>query len=401
MPDRVYEHGRANPSRTARRAAVFAAFMWVLTLSTAVADQAVAPAIEGEFQIGTDGRLMLVPVRVNNRDVLCLVDTGASLTAFDVSLRDVLGEPAGLRVLNAPGARVRVESYEWPAVTIGGRLLKSPRPVVAIDLEDMRRASNAKIYGVIGMDVLQSCRVQIDFDRGRLRFLNSLPRNPAELGEKLPLRMEEDGVPYLRGSLGGGLDEWFVIDTRALGNSLQEDVFDELRERKQLQLGASSASMTVAGEMRGDRGKIREFRMGRFRHAGLRFSRVRMSSLGLRYFSRFRVVFDFPGEALYVREGEHYERPEPVATSGLALKWIEGAATVAAVTKNGAGAKAGMKPDDVLVRIDGRPADVFDPFALRELLTSAAGRSVPVTIRRGKRTFDIELVLDDDRELPP
>ena len=119
---------------------------------------------------------------------------------------------------------------------------------------------------------------------------------------KFPLRIWQDGVPYLRGSIGDESEEWFVIDSGALGNSLQADVFDELLEQRQIQLGATSASMTVAGEMRGDRGKIAEFRVGRFMHEHLRFSRVNMSSVGLRYLSRFRVLFDFPNECLYLHE---------------------------------------------------------------------------------------------------
>jgi len=55
-----------------------------------------------------------------------------------------------------------------------------------------------------------------------------------------------------------------------------------------------------------------------------------------------------------------------------------------------------LAPLDVLVRVNGRPAREFDPFALRELFTSTAGRRVPLTVRRAASEFAAELVLDED-----
>jgi hypothetical protein len=286
-------------------------------------------------------------------------------------------------------------------VAIAGRSVRSDRPVIAVDLEGMRRASNEKILGVIGMDVLRSCRVQIDFDSGRIRFLRELPEDAAELGEQFPLRIGNDGVPYLRGSLGRGSHEWFVLDSGAMGNSLAAAAFDEMLERKEIQLGTSFASVTAAGELRGARGRMAEFRVGQFRHAGLRFARMETSSLGLRYLARFQVLLDFPGKSIYLREGDHFDLPEPNATSGLTLNWIDGTATVTAVTAGGAGEKAGAQCGDAIVKIDGKTAGTDDPFALRQILTLNPGRRVALTIRRGDRVMDLVLTLEGDREATP
>jgi C-terminal processing protease CtpA/Prc len=121
-----------------------------------------------------------------------------------------------------------------------------------------------------------------------------------------------------------------------------------------------------------------------------------MSSLGLRYFSRFRVTFDFPGECLYLRQGIHYDKPEPRATSGLVLKWIDGEARVDSLRDGGPAATVGVQPGDVLLQIDETLARDYDPFALRELLTSRGGRTVALAVRRGERQINFELVLDND-----
>jgi hypothetical protein len=60
------------------------------------------------------------------------------------------------------------------------------------------------------------------------------------------------------------------------------------------------------------------------------------------------------------------------------------------------GERGGIKPRDVLVRVDDQPAAEIDPFALRQILTSAGGRTVPLTVRREKRELDLNVVLEED-----
>jgi hypothetical protein len=246
------------------------------------------------------------------------------------------------------------------------------------------------------MDLLGQCRLQIDFDCGKLRFLESLPPARDDLGDENPIQINDDGTPFLMGAVAGDLAERFLIDTGAQGNSLGAEIFDELLKRNLIRTGSSFASVTVGGSLRGQRGKLKKLSLGQFEHAGLRFSRVNVNSLGLRYLSRFRVTFDFPGRTAFLRRSADHLKPEPAATSGLALVWVEGKAVVESVVKDGPAHAAGIEPQDVLVEIDGRNAELYDRFALRELLTSEGGRRVQMTIRRGGRERDAEIVLADD-----
>jgi S1-C subfamily serine protease len=123
---------------------------------------------------------------------------------------------------------------------------------------------------------------------------------------------------------------------------------------------------------------------------------LQYNSLGLRYFSRYVVTFDFPDACLYLRQGAHHARPEPGATSGLTLKWESAAPVVDAVRTDGPAARAGLARFDVLVGIDGKEAAEFDHFSLRELLTSEAGRRVKLRVRRGERELDFIVLLAED-----
>ncbi len=347
------------------------------------------------FGIGKDGRLILLPVRLRDRQLLCLLDTGASMSAVDDSLKGDLGAVTGTRLLQTPAGLKRVEVFNWPEMTLGGRSLKSERPIACLSLADARRATNEEILGVIGMDVLRKHRLQIDFDRGILRFLESLP-STLELGEKLPIEFSRDGPPFIPGSVGNEPTEQFLIDTGAQGNSLDADLFDRLLSQGAIRLGKSSVSVTIAGDVKRDRGEVSDFSVGPFGQSTLRFTRLNINSLGIRYFSRFLVTFDFPGKAVYLRKGAHYRKTEPRATSGLTLNWIDGKAVVNSVRKQGPAEDAGIRPGDVLISVDGDVAVVLDPFMLRLLLTSEVGRKVAMTVQRGNRVLEFEFVLAED-----
>jgi hypothetical protein len=355
-----------------------------------------APALTGDFKIGKDGRLVLLPVTIGSKTISCLVDNGASLSAFDVTLKEALGKPQGTRLLKTAAGLVRVETYGWPEARLGDRVLQTDRPVACLELRHFQQAINEPILGVLGMDLLRLVPIQIDFDEGIFRFLPSLPVARDELGVKIPLRFLRDGTPVLVGSPGAARREDFVIDTGAQGNSLREYMFDELLDQGNIRVGTMFTSVTATGAARGQRGRLDKICVGPLEHEGLRFSRLGYSSLGLRYFSRFVVTFDFPDECVYLRRGAHHARPEPVATSGLTLTWDNESPVVESVRADGPGAKAGLARFDVLVRINGRDAAEYDHFALRELLTSEVGRRVRMTVRRGNRLLDLVVELGED-----
>jgi hypothetical protein len=246
------------------------------------------------------------------------------------------------------------------------------------------------------MDVLGALRLQIDFDNGQVRFLESLPEDRGALGTQIPIEFNGDGTPFIAGLVGAATRELFLIDTGAQGNSLESARFDQLLDRGFIQLGSSFVSLTAAGEARGNRGRLSNLSVGLFSHENLRFSRTNVSSLGLRFLSRYVVTFDFPEGIAYLRNGANSTRPEPRATSGMTLHWIDGKPVVESVREGGPAETAGLKSRDGVLRINHKDAAEFDPFALRRLLTSKGGTKVPMTVLRGGHTLDVDLILAPD-----
>src|SRR5437899_2055675 len=114
-----------------------------------------APALTGKFKIGKAGRLVLLPVTLGSKTISCLVDTGACLSAFDVTLKELLGQPRGMRNLQTADRLVQVQTFDWPDARLDGQVLKSDQPAACLDLRHIREATNEPVLGVIGIDLLR------------------------------------------------------------------------------------------------------------------------------------------------------------------------------------------------------------------------------------------------------
>ena len=372
----------------------------ILTQATIRADDRLettnAARICGEFSIATEGRLILLPVRLEGQDYKFMLDTGACRSAFDIRFADELGKPKGLRTLLTAAGPKRVQIYDWPDATLAGQPIRTGHSVACMDFAAIRQAVGEQIDGVIGMDVLRNCRMLLDFERGKIRFVESLPTPVASLGARVPVDFSPDGTPMILGFVADDSSERFLIDTGAHGNSLRSQIFDELVEQNRISLSISFTSVTAGGEMQGSRGRLLRLSIGPINQDRLRMARLGLSTLGLRYLSRFDVAFDFPDHAIYLRKGTHFLKPEPQATSGMALNWVDGKVLVMSIKKGGSAAIAGVRPNDEIIEVDDKSASEYDHFSLRQLLTSCAAKVVSLRIRRHETVFLVKLSLDED-----
>ncbi len=138
--------------------------------SAAAADSA---AGEVGFQwAGPGGAALIVPAQINGRGPVDLIlDTGATLTCVDTSLarefalperRAVLGTAVGIR----GAGRVRLHAVD--SLRIGSAVARG-LTVCAMDLRALRPVG-PEVRGLLGLNVLRSFRVTLDFEREVLRL---------------------------------------------------------------------------------------------------------------------------------------------------------------------------------------------------------------------------------------
>jgi hypothetical protein len=355
-----------------------------------------APPLPEEFEFGWDGGPIIVPVKIKGKKYPFVVDTGCSISVFDASLRSLLGKPVRWdSTMTANGERV-VAVFKPPIAHVGRQPLPRDGVVAVHDVfRELRNKHGVKVWGCLGMDFLKKYAVRIDFDKGRLALLRSAVGTG---GHRLRLAVDRQG-PYVAVYMERGKEvEWFLVDTGKFGygsGKLWGTTYRSLEEAGKLRTVDWGRTLTANGVTEQNIGRLAWLKLGPFEHTGLFFSQGVQGGepvLGLGYWARYQVTFDFPGKAVYLRKGRHYADPDVLDGSGLMILLKGGRAMVEDVKERSPAAKANIRKGDEIVSIASRKAAGSNLFVLRKLLCGE-GRTVRLIVRRGEEKREVSLRL--------
>jgi hypothetical protein len=140
------------------------------------------------------GGYLTVTLRLEDGEELpFMMDTGASGTTVDKSLEPKLGKRIGTETIIgwSGGKGGKVNLYAAPKLYLG----------------NTRLITGSKVStgsAILGMDCLKHYCIQLDFEAGKMHFLNPDQLNTAELGKAYPLTFKWN-IPFIHhvGLLGG------------------------------------------------------------------------------------------------------------------------------------------------------------------------------------------------------
>lgn len=258
--------------------------------------------------------LLVVPVRFQGEEFGFVLDTGSTLTFYDIRFRDRLGPPVETQTARTASGITRMEAFVAPEAYLGTLPLHTGGLVGCIDLgpvrDAVRDASGKEIHGILGMDVLRQYVVRIDFESRKLSILDSSVSGRDDWGQPLPIEYKGKGVPTVTAALPGGMDAEFIVDTgdASIGD-LRDDVYERLRLTGALAPGRRIACATGAGMRETEEGIVQTLQVGPFHNADVPLLKSTWNGLGLGYLSQYCVTFHFP-------EGVLYLKPRPVPALG-------------------------------------------------------------------------------------
>jgi hypothetical protein len=393
---------------TCRLRALFAALV-VSFVTSPQCSSATAPTTAAEeggghvrvvewFSIANDGDAILLPVTIRGKEYAFLWDTGASSNFFDESLKSLLGKRLGQAKLETSADDVLVECFAPPPACVGKLKLPVDRPVGCIDLSRACQVAGRRFDGVLGRPFHEKKIVQIDFDAGKLQILDGQPLQSDEAwGESVPLFRDRLGRPCIMGSVGENIRSPFLLDTghNATG-SLTQPFLDELAALSRFEwMGEALAVSFGGGTMRRSHGRLGSFSVGPFHHQDLVFGAGRDNTLGLSYLSRYRVTFDFVSGKMYLKKGRRFSVQDYADMSGLYLLQRSGRVEVVLVDPGSPADVAGIRPNDVIVEFQHRPASEIDLFTIRRALQSADGERITMTIDRAGKEIEVTFRLEE------
>ena len=248
------------------------------------------------------GVMLIVTLRLESGEKLpFMVDTGSSGTGFDKSLEPKLGKRLGTGTAWHFGEKQEGGAYAAPRLYLEGTpLMMTGSNVFTYDLRPFSSAAGRPILGVLGMDVLGHYCIQLDFQAGKMRFLDDEQANNKDWGRPFSLTDIGDGRFSIRENLAGVKASGSVIDSGCN--------YDGWLSQPLFQQWTNQAKLPVGGEVRYPLGVLGgetypEVNLRGFGEKAISVgdSHIVFNGIGLRFLARHLVTFDFPKRTMYLK----------------------------------------------------------------------------------------------------
>jgi predicted aspartyl protease len=343
------------------------------------------------------GNMIEVPVAAFHQTLYFVADTGFAISAMDARYAPHLGNLLTTYTAVSPlGNKKDVPIYQGPEMAMAGRPLALEK-IALLDLKMLRLITGQPCDGVLGMDWFARNVVIIDFDHKTFTVAAGPPKNMGSTMVAVPLE-PANGFYDVRARVNGDKMLDLMIDTGDSSSlSLNQQAWQEVFSTHQ----PKTVTATVADAVN----QVAQTRIGvvgRVAIQGLQYTNLHAmhilspdqpSRLGLGFFQRHRVTFDFARRRLYLQPGQHYSTPDLEDMSGLHLL-RDGALTIVYSVDSGSPASAlGIMANDTIETVNYQPAASLSMQAIRQIFRSGDGDAVVLQLRRDGRLLAVTLVL--------
>lgn len=398
--------------------------------------------------------LIFVPLNINGVDLTFLLDTGVnetilfSLNEKEVNFNDTekikfsgLGESKDIEGLRSDNNIVSI-----------GKDYKDQKHTIFIILEESINFSShvgIPVNGIIGYHFFKNHAIQIDFISKRITVFNDnkLFRKKSKKLEQFPISLEGN-KPYLMAGVEmtqEKVDSKMLLD---LGNSDEIWLFPKMIKNFQYNRPNIDDYLGQGfnGEIFGKRSRIHSFYIGDYKFEkpltampdeysiqNLRIVPERKGSIGSDILRRFKVIFNYPENEIFLRKNKHFNDPFLFNKSGLDIKhdgmsWeqdlvqvqtarnkkdSEGVTvfqaedtfkynfvlkpqySVAGCRKESPCDSAGIKKEDKIISINRKKAGELTLQKINDLLKSEDGTAVAFEVERKNQILHFTLILKD------
>ena len=247
-----------------------------------------------------DDDFLYVTLRLENgQKLLFFVDTGMPYTVLDKSLESKLGKRLGTSKGNYSWyGKATAGVYAAPRLYLGDTQLLMDDRILTDDLNKMS-SSGEQVMGILGLDCLRHYCIQLDFDAGKMRFLD--PDNLAtnNLGKVFPINISY-GEVLTYANFFGLTNAQLVVDTGCTVDAALEPKF--VRQELQRQTAVATNEIKTAAGV-----PIRVVYFDKIvfdqkvYHHFILDDCPDNNLLGLRFMGRYLTTLNFPKQTMYLK----------------------------------------------------------------------------------------------------
>lgn len=327
-----------------------------------------------------------------------IFDTGSG-NLMTVSLARRLGlKLEGSATLNAGGGLVPAKVVKVATVNIGA-LTMSDQWFGVVDVPVTQGQDGI----FVGDLLLQNLPIRVDFEKQEITFYSKQGFEYSGNGTAVPIDVQDGNGNLLAQATVDGIDGLFGIDT---GDMYSLSLFAPFVKQHKLveHYGAKIYGYAGQGFGGADHGfytRADTLQLGKIEvihpitvlstdTQGAESSSAVAGNIGLHILRQFNIVFDAPHGKMYLEKNANFGKPEIFNRAGLMLDPDPENLKIKTVIPRSPGARAGLKEEDVITQIDGKPPT---DETLQSAFTQPVGTVLCLTVRRGTKTHTVSLVL--------
>lgn len=327
-----------------------------------------------------------------------------------------LGEGERLEAFRSRGNQVQIERIAGNDVEI--LILKE-------DVFKLASFMGTEVHGILGYDLFDSFAVEIDYRAKLLKIYD--PVRSKEKFEKLPKHRKwftipiivENEKPYTYITFKNSeSDEYsplkLLLDT---GASNSFSFYDPTSEAIELPENTISTLLGIGlnGNVSGELGRVKSVKLGPFEFEepvvafpdSLSVRRAfgfddRNGSIGGDLLRRFKLIFNYHEELLYLRKNNNYHEDFTYNVSGIEvstplpnLPYYE----ISFIRQHSPAERAGLQVGDVIRKINGKKAEELSLNDLLNIFQNKEGNRVRMEVERDTTSVSIHFELRDELRL--
>ncbi|MGA7242286.1 MAG: aspartyl protease family protein, partial [Terracidiphilus sp.] len=325
-----------------------------------------------------------------------IFDTGSG-NLMTVSLARRLGlKLEGSATLNAGGGLVPAKVVKVATVNIGG-LTMSDQWFGVVDVPVTQGQDGI----FVGDLLLQNLPIRVDFEKQEITFYSKQGFEYLGDGTAVPIH-SKDGTLLAEATVDG-IDGLFGIDS---GDMYSLSLYAPFVAQHKLveHYGAKIQGYAGQGFGGADHGfytRADTLQLGKIEvihpitvlstdTQGAESSATVAGNIGLHVLRQFNIVFDAPHGKMYLEKNANFGKPDIFNRAGLMLDPDPENLKIKTVIPRSPGARAGLKEEDVITQIDGKPPT---DESLQSAFTQPIGTVLRLTVRHGAKTRTVSLVL--------
>jgi PDZ domain/Aspartyl protease len=280
---------------------------------------------------------------------------------------------------------------------------------IALPVRHMAPRMGQDFDGILGSDFIREFVIELDYQARVLRLHDKETFSYSGPGQSIPIKLNGAGHPIIDGEVtpigSQPVKGKFVLD---IGSSAALILYRPFVAEHHLldqnlktikSIGAGGAGGATTGRI----GRVTELKIGGFKVSspitmfsedkeGAMASSAVLGNIGAQVLSKFRLLFDYSHDRIIFEPNNTFPEGFERASGGLAMV-AEGkdyrTFRITDLLDNAPAAEAGLRKNDIITAIDGKPATGLTLSRLNEMFEHPV--AYKLTVRRGDQTLQVTL----------